>query len=514
MENLSIISLNWNRIYLEIIFNNNIDDKIYLVKNNKKYEICEDYITDNIIKMPITSAYDDVIVEEGQWEFLYKNKKVIIDKKEARNLDNLDKIFYYKNNNFCYNVSFTIDDDFSLVMNCHFMKKNNKPKKSEYGGKTKIVGYLVTFFRLLIRFEYKVLTLFKKNKNNRILFMSETRSALAGNLLALHNRMKELNLDKKYKFSYSFKRVLSERINPFYFMKVAYKISKVDYVIIDDYSPTFNYLNLKNTKLIQVWHAGTGFKSVGYSRFGKAGSPHPYISVHRKYDYAVVASPKFIPVYEEVFGLTKKHFIVSGMLRLDGYLNENKVKSAKEKIYNLYPGIKGKNVILYAPTYRGVGQADAYYDTDKIDLDKLYETCKNNNYAVLFKYHPFIKNNIVIPDKYSDLFYDLFKYPDINELFYVTDILITDYSSNMYEFSIFEKPIIFFDYDMDEYAILRGVHQKLEDSPGNVCTTFNEVLDVLNNKNFDIEKVKKYKHDNGLDDINNSCDRLINKLFK
>lgn len=512
MEKLSIVSIKWNRVYLEIEFNKNIEGSIYLLNNNTKYEICSDYINNNKISMPITCAYDDEIVKEGTWYFINGNNIITIDINEAKHLDTKDKVFFYKNGKFSYIVTFDIDDDLHLIMKTTFMKHNSHPKRNNYGGKTKIVGLFMLILKGFLRIEYSIISLFCR-KNNRILFMSETRSGLEGNLLALDNRMKELNMDKQYKIDYSFKRVLSERKSILYFIKATRKIASAKYIFIDDYAPTFNFLKLKNTILVQLWHAGVGFKSVGYSRFGKDGSPHPYQSTHRKYTYASVASPNLIPVYQEVFGLTRKHFIAPGMLRLDGYLDEDRIKNIKDKLYSLYPFVKDKKVILFAPTYRGTGQSDAYYDYNKLDLEKLYLLCKNNNYITLFKYHPFIKNKMVIDDKYKDYLIDISDYKDINELFYITDILITDYSSNIYEFSLFERPIIFFDYDMDIYSVIRGVHSNLEDSPGNVCKTFDEVINTINNERFDIDKVRKFKNDNILLTDSSACDRLIKQIF-
>lgn len=512
---LNIISMEWNNIYLCIEFNKNIDDDLFLIKNDKKYKICDDYIYDNKIKMPITCAYTDNMIEEGIWNFSYKNELVKIDIKYAKDLDRKQKVFFYKAHLFAVIVSFNIDEDFNLIMYMDYMRKNKRPYINERVADNNILKKLIInigsgFIKLL----YFILSLIHRKKGNRILFMSETRDKLAGNLLALSNRMKERGLDKEYKMYYSFRKVLSDKKSIIYVFRIINLMSKVDYIFIDDYAPIFNTITLKKTKLIQLWHAGVGFKSVGYSRFGKTGSPHPNVSVHRKYDYAVVAAPKLIPVYQEVFGLTKEHFLSPGMLRLDGYLDKKKIEDSKKKIYELYPQIKGRNVILYAPTYRGAGQKDAYYDFDKIDTSKLYETCKKNNYIVLFKFHPFIKEKINIENKYSDLLIEASDYPDINELFYVVDILITDYSSNIYEFSIFEKPIIFFDYDLEVYNVLRGVHNSLEDSPGNVCKTFDEVISLLNNKKFDIDKVRKYKEANIAFQDSKACDRLIKMIFK
>lgn len=519
MEDIIVKKISWNRIYLNIELNKDLVDDIFLMCDNKKFKILDEYINKNKISVPITCAYGDKMIEEGSWKLLYADKIIKIDLEEAKTIDSKDKVFFYSANNYAYIVTFNIDDEYSLIIRISYMKKNLNPKNNKHISrkvinKKNIVNFFTKVMFSLMNILYNILSFFKPKKGNKILFMSETRNRLEGNLLALSNRIKERKLDEEFKLYYSFKKVLQEKKSIFYYLKLVNLISKVDYIFVDDYAPSFTYLKLKKTKLIQLWHAGVGFKSVGYSRFGKNGSPHPINSSHRKYDYAVVASPNLVSVYREVFGLTKKHFLAPGMLRLDGYLNSDKVNIVKKKIIDKYPITQNREVILFAPTYRGTGQKDAYYDFDKLNISILYDVCKEKGYCLLFKFHPFIKDKINIPKKYSDLIIDVSDYVDINELFYVTDILITDYSSNIYEYSLFEKPMIFFDYDMDEYAISRGVHVNLEDSPGNVCQKFDELIELLNNKKFNIEKVKEFKDKNVVyDSDNNACDKLIKELF-
>ncbi len=513
-----IESITWNRIYLKVEFNKNIDDDIFIVCGNNKKKICNEYVKSNKLIIPITCAYDDIMIEQGSWKFLYKDEFITICTDEAKTLDSKDKVFFYKDHDYAYIVTFSISDDFELIMNINFMKKNKKiNSNTKISSNRPLLNNITKFISICIitimKLLYSFMRLFHSKRGNKLLFMSQTRDSLEGNLLALNNRMIERGLNNEYKIYYSFKKVLSDKKSPIYYFKIIYLLSKVDYVFVDDYAPIFGLLNLKNTKLIQLWHAGVGFKSVGYSRFGKEGSPHPIISSHRKYTYAVVAAPSLIETYQEVFGLTKKHFLAPGMLRLDGYLDEKNIIKYTNEIREKYPEIKNRKVILFAPTYRGAGQAEAYYDFNKIDLEKLYKVCKEKNYITLFKFHPFIRKKISIPNEYSDYIKDISDYKNINNLFYITDILITDYSSNIYEYSLFEKPIIFFDYDMDNYSILRGVHQDLESSPGNICKTFDEVILVLENENFEIEKVKEFKNKNILLDGSNACDKLIKEIF-
>lgn len=511
-----ITKIEWDKIYLKLSFNDQLEHDLYLKNKNKKIKIEDEWIENNKITIPITYAGNNEMLQEGTWQLFCADNPLKIEVSEAKELENKAKVFFYGKNKYAYIVSFQTNDQFILQINVCYMIENKKPKKRrilvESNNKKEVIkNFLLKGFKTTIKLYYRIISLFYRKKGNRILFMSETRSPISGNLKAIDERVKERKLDKIYKIDYSFRKVLQEKKSVLAWLKLTTKLAKADYVFVDDYAPIFSFLTLKNTKLIQVWHAGVGFKAVGYARFGKEGSPYPYESAHRKYDYVTVASSNLIPIYQEVFGLSKEHFLVTGLPRLDGYFE--KMEKEKKKIYTKYPELKDKKIILFAPTYRGEGQKDAYYDFEKLDLNRLYQTCKGK-YIVLFKFHPFINKKIKIDQKYEKVLKDFSNYSDINSLFYITDILITDYSSNIYEFSLFEKPILFYDYDMEEYSILRGVHTDLEESPGDVCKTFDELLSKIQKGSFNIDKVKQFKRDNMSYFDSNSSDRVIDAVLK
>lgn len=134
----------------------------------------------------------------------------------------------------------------------------------------------------------------------------------------------------------------------------------------------------------------------------------------------------------------------------------------------------------------------AYYPYELIDFEKLYEIC-GDEYVVLFKMHPWVNENITIENKYADKFLDVKTYPNINDLFYIVDLLITDYSSNIFEYSLMRKPMLFFAYDKIQYSFSRGFHRAYEESaPGKVCYTFEELLTAIVDKDFEFEKVEQY----------------------
>ena len=254
-----------------------------------------------------------------------------------------------------------------------------------------------------------------------------------------------------------------------------------DIIIIDNYVSMLNLINFsKKTKIIQLWHAGIGFKAVGYARFGKKGSPHPFESGHRKYTKVLVDDEKFVDIYKEVFGVKKEIFDVCRMPRLENYLSPKQKEETIKKIYKENESLKNKKVILFSPTYRGDVAASAYYDYSKIDLKQVYNFCYKNNFAFIIKMHPFIKEQIIIPDEYKEFIFNYNNY-NINDLIYISDVMITDYSSCAYEFSLFEKPLIFYRYDKEFYEYNRPIHTlDIFSKEQYEVYNFSEVIEILN----------------------------------
>ena len=129
---------------------------------------------------------------------------------------------------------------------------------------------------------YKVLSAFRKKDGRHVLIMAETYETLGGNLKAIDDRLRERGLDKELNIDYSLRRAVGARQSVFSWVKVISKIARQDVIVIDNYVPVFSFLKLRpDVELVQVWHAGGGFKAVGYCRFGKGGSPFPAGSCHK-----------------------------------------------------------------------------------------------------------------------------------------------------------------------------------------------------------------------------------------
>lgn len=353
-----------------------------------------------------------------------------------------------------------------------------------------------------------------RNNKNKILFMSEQSEVLGGNQLAVIRRMKERGLEGEYEILTSARRQASEHQSMRSWIETIRKMAMSDRIVVDDHAPILDWLTLDpETTLIQLWHAGAGFKSSGYSRWGHDGCPAPH-SAHRQYKYGIAGSKRIAPFFSEVWGICDEQVLPTGMPRMDEYLDPVYREAKLQELYEMYPLCRGKKVILFTPTYRGGGRKSAHYPYELIDFDRLYEVC-GEEYVVLFKMHPWVPTDVPIPENYRDRFVDVNKYPNINDLFYFTDLLITDYSSNIFEYSLMRKPMLFFAFDKVQYSFSRGFHRPYEESaPGRVCYTFDELLRAIEEKDFEEEKVEQYV-EHHFDHIDtHASDRVIDWLIR
>ena len=128
--------------------------------------------------------------------------------------------------------------------------------------------------------------------------------------------------------------------------------------------------------------------------------------------------------------------------------------------------------------------------------------------------HPFIKEKPPIKDKHKDRIIDLSFYKNINDLYYVTDIMITDYSSAYYEYALLKRPVLFYTYDREIYELTRGVHKSiLETAPGKVCDSFDELMQALKNKDYEIEKTIRFSEENFGEYDGKAADRIIDTII-
>ncbi|SMX86411.1 CDP-glycerol glycerophosphotransferase family protein [Brevibacterium linens] len=430
-------------------------------------------------------------------------------------LDDASRSFLYNNNRSSYAVNFAVSDNEDapgfLIRTYAFSRGGAKPSGFRARTSSKLKKRWTKLKRKTLKRVYKAGQSFRKDDGNRILFASEARPNMQGNLKAVHDRMVERGLKEQFEFDYSFRTQHSAtRQNA---LALAWKVGRANTVLIDDYFAILMDIgDRKSQRIIQLWHAGSGFKSVGFSRFGNYGSPK-FNNAHRKYTYAICGSQHLRDVYSEVFGMERESIISTGLPRIDYFLEEGRADNVSKVFDSDYPAAVGKRKILFAPTFRGRGAGDAHYDYSQFDFDKLYEAMGNDS-VFLFRQHHFIVDPAPIPDEYTDRLIDVSAFPDSNDLLLISDLLVTDYSSIVYEYSLLERPIVLFAYDLELYSATRGMHKDYRvAAPGPVAENFDQFLALINDRHLDAGATEEYMHENfDFADTHNS-DRVIDNLI-
>ena len=352
------------------------------------------------------------------------------------------------------------------------------------------------------------------NDENTVMFISERGNELTGNLKFVHDYIKNNENTKNIKIKVS---TINESfpITSFKHKWNTYKnMTKSKVILLDNYFKPVNTLNFNNQTLIQLWHACGAFKTFGFTRYGRPGGPRLIETTHRKYDMALVSSSSVIDCYAEAYAISSRKVLPLGIPRTDILFDEKYIKLAKDKFYKQYPQLKNKKIILFGPTFRGNNRKTGYYPIKKFNPVEIYNKL-NQKYAIIIKRHFFINDKFDIPEKYSDFIMDLDVSEDINDLLFIADIFITDYSSTVFEASLLDIPMILYAFDLDNYISERSFYFEYKNFvPGKITYTEEELIDSIKNKDFEEFKIKDFKDKFFDDKDGKSTERIVNYISK
>lgn len=353
-------------------------------------------------------------------------------------------------------------------------------------------------------------------KEEQVLFLSDVRAEMGGNFAFVENAMPSTLHSKYY--------LKADRRDFFGFadlIRLSYDISTSKYILLEDYFRYISYMRVREgQQLCQLWHAAGAYKKFGYSRAGN----NEKIKIHkgyRKYTKVIVSAAPIRKDYAEAFGISEDKVQATGVPRTDVFFDETYISKTRESLYQEFPALKDRKVVLFAPTYRGLRAEDAGYDFDRLDLDRLYEALRDE-YVFVFKWHPAAYNNIrrgavkaYDLTKYGDFFLDLSAERDINDLLFVTDILVTDYSSVIFDYSLRRKPIIYFTYDLEKYNDGRGMYYSFDEYVyGPVVRTTDALIEAIRHPECDAEQYAAFYEKFMAACDGHATERTCNWLFK
>ena len=348
----------------------------------------------------------------------------------------------------------------------------------------------------LIFLGIRTVGLFSRIKENRILFLSDTRDHLGGNLEMMDNYIQ----DKKYEKVYCLRKSRQEKTGLKKKLHTMKMISTSKYILLDDFCSVISFMKVKKgQKVVQLWHGPGAFKTFGLSRGDKkTGFLHKYLT-HRNYTDAIVTSKEIKWCFAEAFGMKEDNIHAVGFPRTDIFFDKEYIKKTKDNFYKEYPELKNKKIIMFAPTYRGVSLPLSYYDYKQLDVDKIYKDL-HKDYVFIIKLHPGLVGSKERDEfnekvaKYPDFYKDFTHYRDINDLLLTTDVLITDYSSVIFDYLLVDKPIVYFAYDLHEYEDGRGLYYKFDKYVyGEVAKNSNELISAIKKENMCQKQRKDFR---------------------
>jgi CDP-glycerol glycerophosphotransferase len=297
-------------------------------------------------------------------------------------------------------------------------------------------------------------------------------------------------------------------------LKYYYYMARAKYFVNNVNFPDF-YRKRKNAVELQTMH-GTPLKTLGLDVPGeiKPGKKmEKYLEKNRRWDYLSVPSDYVADIAERAFSHNAK-VLNSGYPRNDKLIEENtpeKILEIKKKL-----GIPlDKKVIFYAPTWRVKNRF-------KMEIDiKQWKEKLNDDYILLVKFHHYVAAAVKFNgEETANFLYNQTSYDDIRDLYLIADVLITDYSSVMFDYALLNRPIILFTYDLEQYRdSLRGMYfDIIEKAPGPICLTNDELLDELVHLDkFHLkygDKLKSFREAFNQYDKGNASEQIFNVMFK
>ena len=381
------------------------------------------------------------------------------------------------------------------------------------------ISMLLSLYEMKVHFPLRFAFYSKifKVEKNRILFADPYKTDLTDNMIPLYTALSKqdgVTLIKCFPKSDGLKGnskidKIKGRLNrTIAFNKFIKEYSRCGVVFLtESYLPAYAVTPRPDTKVVQLWHGSGAFKKWGYSTLNKSfGANDNKIPMHNCYSLIPVSSAEVIPHWAEAFACKKEIIKPLGVPRTDELFEDH---NYKENFLSEHPEFKDKKLILYAPTFRG-NTITAAKNGVSLDIEKLHKNL-GDDYALLLRLHPFIKQKFDIPESCKGFCLDASPY-ETNFCLEISDILITDYSSIIFEWSLLEKPIIFFSPDLDDYKDNRDFYYTYEDFvPGPIVKAQDELKAAI--EIADKSKIKAFK-----EKFMNACDghsteKIIKELF-
>lgn len=351
--------------------------------------------------------------------------------------------------------------------------------------------FAIAIFRGFLNLIYAVFKLFPVR--NKITLISRQSDSASEDFLMLKTELKKQSPDTEVKILCKKLRKSPPALFSYmgHILVQMYHIATSRTVVLDSYCIPISILKQrKKLRVIQIWHAMGALKKFGLSIRGEEEGSNPKLAkamrMHRNYTCVIASGKSCIKPFAEAFGCSEEIIEIASLPRVDRLMSDKQKQSVKDKIFDRYPELKqakdyNKSIIVYAPTFR------KRRDISR-EIESLIDEIKAEDRIIVIKKHPLMElsmeesKGVIIDKSFST-----------EEMLYIADYVISDYSAIVFEAALLEKRMCFFAFDLDEYKSSRSFYLDYDsEMPGDICRTAYEVETALRDSHFDVEAVRRF----------------------
>lgn len=411
-----------------------------------------------------------------------------------------------------------MDNKKAKKLNDHYYKYLHKEKY-----RNKLNNFLFFFLWKLI---YKVSSL-KKVDEKLVLFVCNRDKTIPAEYKAIHSYAKASGYKTLCLFA---PKTDSEIFYENELAKIKYDMRFTKYyarakcIFVNDYYlPAFANKPRKGSRLVQLWHGCGAFKKWGYSTressWGLKSDFFEKYNVHKTYTDIITSAPSVNKIYAEAFDADISKVKSLGVARTDVFFDKSFIDEKTAQVREKYNIPDNKKIIVWAPTYRGDNLQKSHNELT-LELEKMYNELKDE-YVLLIKLHPHLVKGFnaqtFAPDYMKDFAIKPHPSYPIENLLCAADIVVSDYSSLIFEYSLLERPMIFFAYDLDEYEDSRSFYYNYSSFvPGPIVKDTDGIINEIRKaeKSFDKEVVISFKNEFMSSCDGNSAKRIFDEMIK
>lgn len=278
------------------------------------------------------------------------------------------------------------------------------------------------------------------------------------------------------------------------------------YIVTNTHDLTHIPFSKKQT-VINTWHGGGAYKKVGNQKNVQSLADKFRDDVFKRTPYVYLSSCDMFTKTNIRESFNHKGIVLNTGMPRNDILIQQKREDIKDKVFEKYHIPRENKIVLYAPTFRAEREASDY----EFDTKKVKETLKKRfggEWSILIRMHYYVTQKL---KQREEAYIDASEYEDMQELLYASEVLITDYSSSMWDFSQMFKPCFLYATDLNQYDADRGFYTNVYTWPFPIAQDNNGLINNIEkfDKRVYIENVKKHHEIYGSFEKGTACEAVF-----